>query len=265
MISRYLASGQSQEDIAFLFRMSDSVVSNIVLETTAAIFFVLEEEVFEPLSADLWRRKAAEFEAMWQFPMCIGAIDGKHVFCQVCNASVSRISLWTSCIATVITLLLWHFQKFPGRGSDHINYKHGHSVVLFAVADAKYKFIMVDVGAKGRESDGGVFNRLKFGELFHSRRLLIPPPAFNEDVKTHLPYVFVGDAAFPFDQHLMKPFDVQLAGHPEEIVFNYRLSRARRVVKNAFGILSARFRILTQHHWEFDFGAEHHYGLLCSS
>lgn len=39
--------------------------------------------MFEVLSEDFWRRKAAEFEAMWQFPMCIGAVDGKHCFVQV--------------------------------------------------------------------------------------------------------------------------------------------------------------------------------------
>lgn len=130
------------------------------------------------------------------------------------------------------------------RGSEHYNYKFGNSVILFAVADAKYKFIVVDVGARGRESDGGIFDRSDFGRMLFDNELNLPPDAFNEDIQCLLPYTFVGDAAFPLDKHLMTPFDGSHGFNVEEAVFNYRLSRARRVVENSFGILSARFRIL---------------------
>lgn len=130
------------------------------------------------------------------------------------------------------------------RGSELHNYKHGDSLILFAVCDAKYRFITVDVGARGRESDGGVFDRSDFGKLFNTNQLRLPPDVYNEKVGSHLPYVFLGDAAFPFSPHLLKPFEHDIKGKPEEVVYNYRLSRARRVIENAFGILSARYRIL---------------------
>jgi hypothetical protein len=58
------------------------------------------------------------------------------------------------------------------------------------------------------------------------------------------PHVVVGDEAFPLKPYLLRPYSKSNVTRNEaNKVFNYRLSRARWVVGNAFGILTARWRI----------------------
>lgn len=152
---------------------------------------------------------------MWQYPNCIGAVDGKHV---VMNAP-------------------------PNAGSVFYNYKGTHSIILMAIADANYKLLYVDVGRNGRSSDGGVFNLSSFAKGMENGQLNLPPPIPLPGREMPVPYVLVADDAFALRPNLMKPFP-QRGLHMTERIHNYRLSRARHVIENVFGIMSARFRVM---------------------
>jgi hypothetical protein len=80
--------------------------------------------------AEMWEKIARRFEERWQFPHCIGALDGKHI---------------------TIT-------KPAKSGSSFFNYKQTFPVVLMAIVDADYKFVTIDVGSMGRFSDGSIFS-----------------------------------------------------------------------------------------------------------
>lgn len=62
-----------------------------------------------------------------------------------------------------------------------------------------------------------------------------------------LPHVILGDKAFRLHTNIMKPYTRQSARDDKsKAIFNYRLSRARRVTENAFGLLSQVFRVFYQ-------------------
>ena len=81
--NRYLVSGDSYKTLSFLFRVSPSAVCNIVRETNAVLYDVLQPLVLVPPSEEKWKEIAQEMDDRWQFPNCIGALDGKHVVMQV--------------------------------------------------------------------------------------------------------------------------------------------------------------------------------------
>lgn len=146
--------------------------------------------------------------------MCLGAMDGKHVL----------------------------IVPPPGSGSLYFNYKGDFSIVLLAVVDANLKFIYVDVGTNGRTSDGGVWGKSQLKRAMDNDQLNIPGAKKLPGTNVFAPYVMVADDAFPLSMNIMKPFAGRNLTRTQRI-YNYRLSRARRVVENAFGIMAARFRI----------------------
>lgn len=57
------------------------------------------------------------------------------------------------------------------------------------------------------------------------------------------PYTFVGDGGFGLKSYFMTPFSrLRNLNFPQRI-FNYRLSRARRIIECAFGLLVGKWRI----------------------
>ena len=127
-------------------------------------------------------------------------------------------------------------------GSYYFNYKGFFSIVLLGLVDADYKFIYIDVGCNGRISDGGVYRNSSLSQALSENRLNVPAAQAVANSDAVLPYVIVADDAFPLKDHIMKPYPMRNLSK-EQRIYNYRLSRARRIVENAFGILANRFRV----------------------
>ena len=210
---RYLVTGDAQVTIAASYRMSPTTVGRIIKETCQVIWeeMLSNDYLAVPSTINAWKTIGLDFEKRWNFPNVLGAIDGKHVVIQAPSRS----------------------------GSAFFNYKKTFSIVLMAVCDSKYRFIMVDIGDTGRQSDGSVY-----ANSFLQLNTLKLPTDGNMPIgsQRNLPYVFIGDDAFALKTNMMKPYPFQNLPLDEKI-FNYRLSRARRTIENTFGIAASRFRI----------------------
>ncbi|CAH1984477.1 unnamed protein product [Acanthoscelides obtectus] len=166
-----------------------------------------------PKYQEEWQQIANDFDQKWNYPHCCGSIDGKHI-----------------CLQAPINT-----------GSDYFNYKGFFSIVLLAIVDANYCFTFVNIGCQGRLSDGGVFANTTFKKLLETSSLNLPSMKVLPGRILTSPFVFLGDEAFALQPHMITSFPgTQQKGSPARI---YNYSRARRVVKNTFGIMSVIFRV----------------------
>lgn len=75
---RLLACGHLQRHVASCYRVSKQYTGVIIDLVCEAISHALKHTVPEP-SHDMFINVANGFNSKWNFPNCIGAIDGKHV------------------------------------------------------------------------------------------------------------------------------------------------------------------------------------------
>lgn len=175
----------------------------------------MRSQCIPELTKEIWESTATGFWEKANFPNCLGAVDGKHI----------RII------------------KPEDSGSMWFNYKEYFSIVLMAVADANYRFLFVDIGSYGKDSDSTIFRNSTLWKRIEENKVDLPvakPLPGTNDIP--IPYFFVGDEAFPLHEHLLKPYRGQQISFKKK-VFNYRLCRARRYVECAFGILTNKWRI----------------------
>lgn len=209
-----MASGDSFASMAYSYRMGACTVSSIIESVCGAIWNHLQPLFLKEPTETEWKQIAKDFKDIWQFDHCVGAIDGKHVV----------------------------IKAPPKSGTNFFNYKKTFSIVLLAVVDANKRFIYIDVGSMGRYSDGGILSDSVFGQKLRTSNLNLPPMDVLYPGGPELPFVFIGDEAFPLMNNLMRAYPKSQLTDSRRI-YNYRLSRARQVVEHAFGILSARWRV----------------------
>ena len=99
-----------------------------------------------PRTSAEWKAVAADFSSRWNFHHTFGAIDGKHLAIRCPKNG----------------------------GSLNFNYKGFHSIILFALVDANYKFMWVDVGVNGSSSDALIFNQSELRSGIIDGTLQIP-------------------------------------------------------------------------------------------
>lgn len=191
----YLTYGDSQQSNSFAYRIVRSTVAKIIRETCDAIWVVLHKEYLKPPNSNKeWKEIADEFQRLWSFPHCAGAIDGQHLAIQCPFNS----------------------------GSLYYNCKGFFSIVLLAVCDAHYSFTLVDIGNYGSNNDSGVLSHSTMGQALEAERLNLPSSEPLGGWRDHpFPYFLIDDEAFALRQWMQRPFSGRKLPEDQRI-FNYR-------------------------------------------
>uniref|UniRef100_K7F4D1 Putative nuclease HARBI1 n=1 Tax=Pelodiscus sinensis TaxID=13735 RepID=K7F4D1_PELSI len=185
-----LSTPDSYRSVGNQFSVRRSTVGAVLMQVVKAINWVLLHRVVRLTDPDAVIRG---FGAL-NFPNCGGAIDGTHI----------------------------PIRAPEHQASQYVNHKGYFSVLLQAVCDHWGQFMDINVSWSSKAHDARVYRnssmcqRLQAGTFFPNRYIRVG------DVD--MPMCLVGDAAYPLQPWLMKPYTWHL--NPSRQAFNDRLTRA---------------------------------------
>jgi hypothetical protein len=120
---------------------------------------------------------AVKFQERWNVPNIIGCLVRKHI-----------------CI------------KCPKKARSLFYSNKQFFIALQGVADPEIRFIFIDIGAWGKQSDGGMFSASNLYNLFEDSKSTLPKPASFDGSGTEMSFIILCDVACPLKTYLMKLF-----------------------------------------------------------
>jgi hypothetical protein len=191
--------------------MGDSTVSLVLNENVQILKNVLQSLNMPQPTVEKFKKTAAKYHSIWNFPQCLGAIDGKHVRI-ICPAHAE---------------------------TKYFNCKSYYSILLPEEADATCEFTIIDVGGYDMQSDRDTFRSSRVFQVMRNKNLNIPPDESLPCANISVPYVFVADDEYPLLDNLLKSYSGENLA-PDDVYFNTQLCKCRKTIESAFGILYSK-------------------------
>ncbi|GAA6105403.1 protein ANTAGONIST OF LIKE HETEROCHROMATIN PROTEIN 1 isoform X1 [Tachysurus ichikawai] len=201
--------------VSHLFGVGVTTVWRCVREFCSAVNEVLLPELIPFPNDDKLMEMAMNFEQRYGLPQCVGVIAGSH-------------------IPNVPTE--YH--------AEYFNHMGWHSIILQGVVDGNGLFWHVFAGSPGSMHEATVLHVSGLWDLIGQGLF----PNNSKNIAGHdVGYYLLGNAAFPLQSWLMKPFSVMGQLTAEQVAYNQKIYRAICVAENSFVRLKGRWRCLQKH------------------
>ncbi|XP_019368820.1 PREDICTED: putative nuclease HARBI1 [Gavialis gangeticus] len=210
----HLATNVEYQIISPLFGVGPSTVQKCVQEVSYTVVLLLKPVYLRLPSEKELENMVCIFRARWGFPHCIGSLDSLHI---PINAPLHL-------------------------SADYCNSQGWHSIVTQAVVDGLGQFWDVCAGFPGSMENSAMLESSSLWVLARDGYLFPNPP--KHFMGRAQKYVLPGDASYPLQDWILKPYQEDGKLTQQQLQFNYCLKRAHSVIENAFLRLKARWQFL---------------------
>ena len=175
-----LATGCDYRSVQEIFGVGRSTACTIFKQCVLAITSILTPRFLRHPTPEEFREMAQVFRDKWQFPQVVGAIDGTHI--PIIAPTEHR--------------------------NDYYNRKGWYSVVCQAVCDGNLLFWDIYCGWPGKVHDARVFANSPIYRMATEGTLF--PPVTERFLGQEVPYLLVGDPAYPLQASPREPPNLRL-------------------------------------------------------